>query len=156
MTPDAAISLNLPEDWFLLLLRVLFVFLIYFFLFQVFRVQIRELVMLGSTTRQPQSAPAGARLIVLEGGENPSLVGQSLLLRTTNTVGRSPENGIVLPEPFVSTRHAVVTFAGGNWQLTDFGSRNGTFVNGQPVHGGTTIQPGDVVQFGRVQVQFVV
>ena len=151
--PDGLRSLELPTDWFLLLLRVLFVFLIYFFLYQVFRVQLRELFVLGTLTgTRPDAAPP-SRLTVLEGGEAPTLVGQTFLLRPANTVGRNPRSAIVLDEPFVSGDHADIAWNGGGWWVTDYGSTNGTQVNGQPVHGTAGIQPGDIVQFGRVMLR---
>ena len=57
-------DLQLPEsfdafDWFILLLRIAFIALVYFFLYQVARVSIRELVMIGTTTGHP-AAPQAA------------------------------------------------------------------------------------------------
>ncbi|MBA3377786.1 MAG: hypothetical protein H0T93_02775, partial [Chloroflexia bacterium] len=43
---DSAVSF----DWFILILRIVFIGLIYYFLYQVARVSIRELVAIGSTT----------------------------------------------------------------------------------------------------------
>ena len=153
--PEPFSSFDLPEEWFLLLLRVVFIFLIYFFLYQVFRVQIRELSALASTSLRPSAPPASARLVVIDGGEASQLAGQTYLLQPTNSIGREPQNTIALDEPFVSARHAELTLRGGVWQLTDYGSTNGTFVNEHPVLGATSVQTGDIVQFGRVKTQFV-
>ena len=151
--PDELTSLELPAEWFLLLLRVIFIFLIYFFLYQLFRVQLRELFVLGTVAGQGgQGAPAH-RVIVLEGGETPALVGQTFLLQPSNSVGRHPESTIALDEPFVSTNHAEIAYTGGGWWVTDFGSTNGTAINDQPVNGSASIQPGDIVQFGRVKLR---
>ncbi len=153
--PEQLQSLELPSEWFLLLLRVLFIFLIYFFLYQLFRVQLRELYLLGTGgTGGANSAPSH-RLLVLEGGDNAGLVGQTFLLRPTNTLGRNDRNSIALDEPFVSTEHARIAWSGGSWWITDNGSTNGTFINDQPVRGSASVEPGDVVQFGRVKVQLV-
>ena len=151
--PDALTSLELPAEWFLLLLRVLFIFLIYFFLYQVFRVQLRELFVLGTTAGSHAAATPAHRVVVLEGGEAPDLVGQSFLLQPSNSVGRNPQSAIALDEPFVSSNHAEIAFSGGTWWVTDFGSTNGTAVNDQPVNGTAGIRPGDVVQFGRVKLR---
>jgi predicted component of type VI protein secretion system len=58
--------------------------------------------------------------------------------------------GIVLPDRSVSRRHASIALVNGVFILTDDGSRNGTFVNGRPVTGATTIKDGDQVAFGDV------
>jgi phage tail-like protein len=46
------------------------------------------------------------------------------------TIGRSPNNTIVLPEATVSSHHARLQREGNDWLLTDIGSTNGTTVNG--------------------------
>lgn len=151
--PDALTSFELPTEWFLLLLRVLFIFLIYFFLFQLFRVQLRELFVLGTAASAQPRTPPPHRVVVLEGGEAPDLVGQSFLLQPSNSVGRNPQSIITLDEPFVSGNHAEIAYSGGSWWVTDFGSTNGTAVNDQPVNGTAGIRPGDIVQFGRVKLR---
>jgi len=50
-------------------------------------------------------------------------------------IGRGPENQLVLPEPTVSKRHAVIySTQEGAWMVEDFNSANKTYLNGQPVH----------------------
>jgi pSer/pThr/pTyr-binding forkhead associated (FHA) protein len=49
------------------------------------------------------------------------------------SIGRSPENTIVIDNPAVSNHHARVFHEEGRLMLQDFGSLNGTFVNGQRV-----------------------
>jgi ABC-type multidrug transport system ATPase subunit len=48
-------------------------------------------------------------------------------------VGRDPAADIVVDEPLVSWRHAVVKVEDGRWLLADTGSTNGTFAAGQRV-----------------------
>ncbi len=45
------------------------------------------------------------------------------------TVGRGPENDVVLDYPTVSTRHARVLVEGSSYSIEDLGSTNGTFLN---------------------------
>ena len=49
----------------------------------------------------------------------------------------------------VSSRHAAILQKGDRFHLQDFGSRNGTFVNGTPVAGEVVLADGDVVGFGQ-------
>src|SRR5206468_12867576 len=46
-----------------------------------------------------------------------------------HTVGRDPECEVVLEDPRVSTRHALLRSSRGDWRLRDLESKNGTFVN---------------------------
>jgi pSer/pThr/pTyr-binding forkhead associated (FHA) protein len=64
------------------------------------------------------------------------------------SIGRSPECGIVIDNPAVSNYHARVFSEEGRMMLEDFGSLNGTFVNGQRVKM-VTLKPGDSVAIGK-------
>src|ERR1700685_1559886 len=64
------------------------------------------------------------------------------------SIGRSPDNGIIIDNPAVSHYHARVFNEEGRLMLEDFGSMNGTFVNGQRVKM-VTLKPGDSVAIGK-------
>lgn len=67
---------------------------------------------------------------------------------TEVSIGRSPDNAIVIDNPAVSHYHARVFNEEGRTMLEDFGSLNGTFVNGQRVKT-VTLKPGDSVAVGK-------
>lgn len=52
------------------------------------------------------------------------------------------------PSRVVSEEHALVEFRDGWYRLSDAGSRNGTYVNGEPVTAGHPLRDGDVIQLG--------
>lgn len=64
------------------------------------------------------------------------------------SIGRSPENGITIDNPAVSHFHARVFTEDDRLMLEDFGSLNGTFVNGQRVKM-VTLKSGDSVGIGK-------
>ena len=70
----------------------------------------------------------------------------------TVTIGRSPENVVVIPDPEVSRKHASLSFNGSSLVLKDLGSSNGTFVyNGKEferVSGSAEVRPNTVLKFG--------
>ena len=70
----------------------------------------------------------------------------------TVTIGRSPENVVVIPDPEVSRKHASLSINGGSLTLKDLGSSNGTFVyNGKEferVSGSANVGPNTVLKFG--------
>ena len=78
-------------------------------------------------------------------------------LRTgLNTIGRLPNNDIVLDEPAVSRRHCVVlVHAWGRCELHDTASRNGTLVNGRRVQEPVALASGDSIQVCRRRLLFV-
>ena len=68
------------------------------------------------------------------------------------TIGRSPENVVVIPDPEVSRKHASLNYSGNRLVLKDLGSSNGTFVyNGKEferVSDSVEVRPNTVLKFG--------
>lgn len=72
----------------------------------------------------------------------------------TISIGRTPDNKIVVPHPQVSARHAQIINANGQLLLEDLGSGNGTFVRGQRIARGqkVPVQNGEKVYIGPMPV----
>ena len=70
----------------------------------------------------------------------------------TVSIGRSPENVIVIPDPEVSRKHASLHFDGSKMVLKDLGSSNGSFIyNGKEferVSDSVEVRPNTVLKFG--------
>ena len=64
------------------------------------------------------------------------------------SIGRAEGNDLIINEAGMSRRHVLLTFFSGVVQVTDYGSANGTFVNGRPVQGNATLKHGDVLTLG--------
>jgi hypothetical protein len=141
---------GLPFEWFILLLRLVFVFLLYFFLLLVIRVTLRELAAVASAQRGG-SSPVG-HLIVQSPGTSSLRPGARLPLEPVSVIGRHPQCTIRLDDSFVSTEHAQLTWDKGRWWISDLGSTNGTRVNGQPVTAPTGLRYGDVIELGDVRL----
>ena len=87
-------------------------------------------------------------------GINPPFRGQRFTLKVgSTTIGRAPDNDIVLNESSVSSSHAKIVSEKDGWRVLNLLSTNGTFVNGkkQTV---SPLKPGDQVRFGRVEFAF--
>jgi pSer/pThr/pTyr-binding forkhead associated (FHA) protein len=69
------------------------------------------------------------------------------------TIGRAPDNAIVLAGPTISGYHAEVRYENGRYVLYDKNSRNGTFVNGRRITGPNLIKAGWRVTIGDVEFQ---
>ena len=69
-------------------------------------------------------------------------------------IGRADYNDIVLADESVSTAHAKLQRREGVWTLSDLGSTNGTFVDGEQVQGEVPLGPGATVRFGQVSTMF--
>jgi pSer/pThr/pTyr-binding forkhead associated (FHA) protein len=68
--------------------------------------------------------------------------------------GRDPAaNDLVLEDPRVSSRHARFEWNGSGWSLSDLGSKNGTFLSGQPA-AGAPLSDEDWISLGGLLAQF--
>jgi len=100
---------------------------------------------------RPSQAGSLASFLVKSG----TLKGQRLQVRTpVANVGRADYNDLVLADGSVSTSHAKLQRREGVWVLVDLESTNGTFVDGERVHGESPLAPGAAVRFGDVQLVF--
>ena len=72
-------------------------------------------------------------------------------------VGRGVGNEVALPwDPEVSRLHAELELVGGSWLVCDDRlSHNGTYVNGERLHGRRRLRSGDVITTGGTQLAFV-
>ena len=102
----------------------------------------------GSTTIRLEAA-----LILRIGRRN----GPSFVLdpHRENTLGRSADAGIVIPDRLASRGHAVLQRdpQDGRWQVRDLGSRNGTWVDGRRVDE-ATLEPGMTLRIGTTELIF--
>jgi len=73
------------------------------------------------------------------------------LFKDEISVGRGEENDVVIPHPSVSRNHARLMKRDGAYELTDFGSTNGSYVNNQQVQGSATVANGSEVRFGNIR-----
>jgi serine/threonine-protein kinase len=92
----------------------------------------------------------GLKLVGLDGSEIP-------LRGAVISLGRNPDNSVVLSDGQVSRHHAVIRSQASAWFITDQGSTNGTFVNEQRLSPNTAhpLQVGDVLRLGS-QLTFYV
>lgn len=70
------------------------------------------------------------------------------------SVGSSPECKIVLKDPAVSRRHAILRHIGSSWLVQDLGSTNGTWINGERIGRLTRLRAGHRIAFGRARFVF--
>ena len=76
------------------------------------------------------------------------LAGREVEVTSTLVLGRQATD-LVIDDPQVSRRHASVRPAGDGLEVTDHGSRNGTWVNGARVDGPARLTVGDRVRLGE-------
>ena len=87
--------------------------------------------------------------------EQTSLLERSTIYLTqpSFTLGRHPDNDIVLGDRSISKFHARLECHNGAWAIEDLGSRNGVKINNTPSRRGD-ISDGDVLELGRIVFAF--
>ena len=136
-------------DQALLLLRVGVLVLLYLFVWRIARTAIRDvrgssesMILSPGHGFDPQPAPVAPT--------KPATPGRLVVL-----LGRDPHAAAVLDgDGFVSGRHAMVRLRGGSPTVTDLGSTNGTYVNGDRIAAETALHEGDELAVGSTRMIF--
>ena len=71
------------------------------------------------------------------------------------TLGRHPQCEIVLENAAISRQHAQILRVGGDYFVEDLTSRNGTYLNGRPLEGRTSLRGGDELQLSDLRLRFL-
>ena len=128
-------------------IRLAFLAALYLFLALVVRALLRDV---RAASRDPSGALG--RLVVVASASLPA-AGSVFPLDAVTTLGRDLGCGVVLEDPFASSRHAILTFRGRGWYVEDLSSTNGTLVNGVTVAGGISLGFGDEIQIGEIRMR---
>ena len=145
------------------LLKYVFLFLLYIFVFRAVRAIYLELRPAGARrpARQRAAAPAPARpparkqkkapskAVVVEGSSK----GKTFQLGNELLIGRADKCQLVLDDTYVSQMHARIFPKGDGIMVEDLGSTNGTYMNRQRITSPTELQRGDRVKIGKTVLE---
>ncbi|MDQ0646355.1 pSer/pThr/pTyr-binding forkhead associated (FHA) protein [Microbacterium natoriense] len=144
----------------LLLLRLGFLLLLWFFVFAVvyslradlFGVKVRKLPadQAAAVPAPAPAAPAASKPASARPSTGPATVATAKRLVITSgpkaglelpvtgeslSIGRSSESALVIRDDYTSSHHARLVLRGDTWTIEDLDSTNGTYVNGKRVTG---------------------
>lgn len=131
-------------DTILLIVRLLFVALLYLFLFAIMKTGI-------GLVRGQRKQERTWKLSVERGPKE--LRGVSIVVRGPVIVGRNPGADIVIAAGYVSARHARFSLMGQNLFVEDLGSTNGTYVKNRRITEPMALKNNDVVRVGDVEIR---
>jgi pSer/pThr/pTyr-binding forkhead associated (FHA) protein len=145
-------------DAFFLVLRILFIVILYLFLMQVIRAITRDLRNTAASSDDigGKGPPVLGHLIVVDSGPSNILPGTRFDLEPQTTIGRGPTNTIQITENFISSEHTRLWFRNGKWYVQDAGSVNGSYVNNQPAREAIPAKPGDIIGVGYIQFKLTI
>ena len=143
----------------LLILKILFLLLLYLFIWRIVRTASRDLRLpQESFVLSPGQAQAAGLLHADAPIETGKLVfpdGQKRPLDSrTVYIGRDQQNDIALDDDYTSTRHARIEPRRDGVWLEDVGSTNGTYLNGIRLTHPKRLAAGDVVRVGETELRY--
>lgn len=102
-----------------------------------------------------EALPHHGRLTVIGGeGVDEWFTGRVFFIKESqSSIGAADNNNIVLKVAGVSQRHAGIQVQDGRFELADFGSSNGTYINGTRISK-QFLKTGDELMFGPAKVEF--
>ena len=148
----------------LLILKILFLVLLYLFIWRIVRTASRDLRLpqesfILAPSSQPgvhaaRRGPHTGRLVVVK---SPDLdEGQDFELDSAQlTIGRGGQNDIPIgSDEYASARHARVEPRQDGVWVQDLGSTNGTYLNGMRLEHPRRLTEGDIVRVGETDLRF--
>ncbi|MDR6867925.1 pSer/pThr/pTyr-binding forkhead associated (FHA) protein [Microbacterium resistens] len=155
----------------LLLLRIGFLVLLWFFVFAVvyslradlFGVRVRKMPAEAAPAApsKPAAKPAPSKPSKKTGGPATTSTVTKLVITSgpkaglelplgnePMTIGRSSESGLVIRDDYTSSHHARLLLWGENWMVQDLDSTNGTFLGGERVGAPVAIAIGTPIKVG--------
>ncbi len=134
----------------LLALKGLFLALLYLFFIWLLVVASLDLKKSFRSQDSPQIKQKTALLVANVGGPQSKTisVGQQV------TIGRDLTNTVTLDDSSVSAVHASIVAKDNHYVITDLGSTNGTYVNGERINGQAILHSGSEIRIGRTRLMF--
>jgi pSer/pThr/pTyr-binding forkhead associated (FHA) protein len=96
---------------------------------------------------------ATAGVLTVRGGAQDG--SELVLTEAVTRVGRGLQADLILEDPTVSRRHALVVLHDDRAVLHDDNSLNGTWCNGERVHEGVVLRDGDVIGLGAATLRYM-
>ncbi|HEY6116202.1 MAG TPA: prolyl oligopeptidase family serine peptidase [Candidatus Dormibacteraeota bacterium] len=102
----------------------------------------------------PEEVASGAGFAALLTFESGPFSGRIVALPDQMvSIGRAPDNDVVVGDPATSGHHGRIETRSGSFWISDLGSTNGTLVNGQPVIE-KQLSDGDMIAIGQNTMRF--
>jgi len=126
-----------------MILRFVVIALIYLVIFRIIKIMYMDLK--GVRVKKLKEFA-----LEVKGAPKDANLGSLYLIHKVMTIGRNPDNDIVIKDPYVSGNHARFYVKNDKLFVEDLNSTNGTFVNGKRISKVEKLQEGDIIEIGRV------
>jgi len=123
-------------------LKYAFIVLIYYFLFNFLKIMVADL-------RREKSKPRETGFVLTDED------GKTYSLFDINTIGRAEDADIIIDDPFISSKHALITKRGSKLVIQDLNSTNGSFLNGKKIKRPMKLRENDEILLGTKKLTFL-
>lgn len=131
--------------------RYVFILLIYLFMFGILR-----LIYLDIKGIFKKSKESNTYLKLINRKDDLDFkIDEYYPLDADTTIGRSGKNDIMIKDPFISKKHALIEKKGNEYYLEDLNSSNGTFVNDEQLFNPIRLEHSDTIKIGQISFLFV-
>jgi len=139
-----------------LLMNFVFVLVIYCFIFSIIRLIYMDIKSINYYISNSNGKHPYLKLINQREMLN-FRIEETYLLTKECSIGRDAKSDIIIKDPFISSQHAQIVKKEGIYYIKDTGSKNGTFVNDNPLKIGFEwrLNNGDKIRLGQVEFLFV-
>lgn len=122
--------------------KFVFIILIYYFLYNFLKVMFFDMKIERNLNKD-----TGYYLVSDDGKKYP--------LQKINTIGRATDSDIIIDDPYLSSKHALISKRGPRMIIQDLNSTNGTFLNGKKVKKPMHLRENDEIVLGIKKFVFL-
>ena len=120
--------------------KYLFLFLIYFFLYKVITIILKDISEPGSKKKY--------HLLLVKSEEDLPSLEKEIFLSPPVKIGKGPHNDIVIDSSYISNDHIRIFYRGENLWIEDLKSTNGTVLNEKPLKKPSLLKKEDMIDLG--------
>lgn len=137
------------------LLSIVFVLLIYIFIIRIIKMVNSDIAVMMKKKASGDEAGTYLKLLNIRSSLK-FPVSESYEIAADVTIGRDPACEVCIDDPFLSAKHAEILCRDGVCYIHDFGSTNGTLLNGEELKGDPIeLIDGDKITFGQLSFIFM-
>lgn len=134
-----------------IILRYVFIVIIYLFIFSIIRLIYLDIRHLNSIDLN-----ASVYLKLINRSDSlPYKLKEYYTIDYEMSLGRQSDNDVYIKDPYISKKHLMIVEDEGEYFLEDLQSANGTFVNRERIEDVVKLNNGDIIRVGNIEFLFV-
>lgn len=135
---------------------IVFIVILYVIIYYALKIMYKD-VKNGGKKRRPTVAKGSYGLEIINSGNSKDLKDGSIIpIRSDLTIGRKEDNSITLSDQHVSGNHAKIILRNNSLFIEDLNSTNGTYLNGNKVHGKVKVSNKDEIKIGTAVFKILI